>query len=102
MPLQFVSSIRKIGSAAVDATVASEVHSPGQKFGFQSRTASIRPLLNVICRLNRTQDCGTNCLPLTIISLVLRQAYNYVRRDPLKRIFDEHVSARTACTGARC
>jgi hypothetical protein len=95
-PLRFVSSIRNIYPAAGEATVASEVQNHGQQFGFQHKTSSTRPLLNVISILNHAQEVGTNHIPLTTISLDMRQTNYYIRRDMLLKVLDERVSATTA------
>jgi hypothetical protein len=95
-PLRFVSSIRNIYPAAGEATVASEVQNHEKQFGFQHKTSSTRPLLNVISILNHAQEVGTNHIPLTTISLDIRQTNYYIRRDMLLKVLDERVSATTA------
>jgi hypothetical protein len=76
--------------------VASEVHNHVQQFGFQHKTSSTWPLLNVISRLNHAQEGGTNHISLATISLDLRQAYEYIRRYMLMKVLDERVPATTA------
>jgi hypothetical protein len=80
----------------MEAMVASEVHNHGQQFGFQHKTSSTWPLLNVISRFNHAQEVGTNDTPLTTISLDLRQAFDYIRKDLLIKVLDKRVSATTA------